>query len=416
MGIFSKDKPTISRRAEVEKEVAEAAELLKKIMSDNGVTELCVVNDVNEDEKLMFSYSDALRFRQTCDREASLFRFTRFGLFDGEIKCKGQAINGEEFGEEFIEWVSISDIPYDEMVDLDSIHILDLAKWIEQEYDVCAANKHASSQDNGCESIVLDFSIEDDFNIFDEESPEEDADQSDNGNVDALWIKRKSHMDSETAAKILEMVDALFKIHSIKRLGLWSRDFVQLYAQGCEYNDDDRQLFANIIPSFYFDLFKGEDGSRIFAVEAGRGTVYVYYTDTANSCVKRTTAQRIYERPRQYAICFDDVVNAIFKSIELNESNQIPEDKWHLAHIPVVNPYTYAYIELVPPMKFLSDKISSMQELLHTESDALTDEELDEMENLLKEEGDDSCDEEDEDLYDDGDDDEDLYDDEEMED
>ena len=105
-----------------------------------------------------------------------------------------------------------------------------------------------------------------------------------------------------------------------------------------EFNEEDAQLFGTLKPDFYLDLDQGgnenECAGRIFAVELHGESLQLVGSDDWDSKTFRMSAKNVdYEEDR---IKVNEVMKAIIMSIRFNQENNVPVEKWGVAHFPVV--------------------------------------------------------------------------------
>lgn len=113
-----------------------------------------------------------------------------------------------------------------------------------------------------------------------------------------------------------------------------------------DYNEEDAKLFGELRPDFYLDLDQGgnenECAGRIFSVELNGDTLKLVGSDDWDSKTFRMSAKNVdYEEDR---IKVNEVMKAIIMSIRFNQENNVPVEKWGVAHFPDVDPYTYEYL------------------------------------------------------------------------
>ena len=349
MGLFSSNK----NRDRLEGEVILASDIIKNVMKGHGASEIKLVNDLDEDESLMFSQPDGLRFKMKVNGDIMTFRFSRFALIQDELMCKGQIVDGDSFSEESDPWESLSGLLSANVI-LDSVHIMDLAKWVEENFDICEVCSAEGPANSKQDPQVAEFEICDD--------PVEFGTFSDTY-IDTI----KSNWDREDAEDKLSLLVDDFGIYGIEKLGLWSKDF----EPECSYFPEDKDLFAKTYGNVdcFFDLCVAGSLDRVFAVGIENGSIYFYFTNSEDKKTHKVLALDVWESPEKFPICFDDVVKAAFKSMEFNSKEGIPTEKWAVAHVPQVNPYTYGYVTAEESELYnnLITKINAMQGFIRHE-------------------------------------------------
>lgn len=158
----------------------------------------------------------------------------------------------------------------------------------------------------------------------------------------------------ELPQKMIMSVIALMKGYEIKRLALWSGDFIDCYDDMPGYNEEDENLFGELEPSFSPNLDQGgnEDqcNGRIVAVELNNRRanpvekLQLVCTEDDDAEVFRMNAVDAISA-EDTRIDFNDVMKAVLLSIQFNLDNDIPVEKWGVCHHPNVDPYTYEYAE-----------------------------------------------------------------------
>lgn len=127
--------------------------------------------------------------------------------------------------------------------------------------------------------------------------------------------------------------------------------------------------------------------------------------DTKNKTIRRIAATEAYENPEKYQICFDDVIRAIYKAIEFNTEHAISEEKWGIAHLPVVNPYSYRIEEEswmnLPSVNPLSVLVTSMHDIMYPEIQDDDDQSFDNDDEVNEEDIDEDVDDSFSDMFDD---------------
>ncbi|MCM1141461.1 MAG: BspA family leucine-rich repeat surface protein [Muribaculum sp.] len=349
MGLFSSNK----NRDRLEGEVILASNLIKNVMQEHGATEIKLVNDLDEDESLMFSQPDGLRFKMKVNGNIMTFRFSRFALIQDELMCKGQIVDGDSFSEESDPWESLSGLLSANVI-LDSVHIMDLARWMEENFDICEVCSAEGPADSKQDSQVDEFEICEDSVEF--------------GTFSDTYIDTiKSNWDREDAEDKLSLLVDDFGIYGIEKIGLWSKDF----EPECSYSPEDKDLFVKAYGNvdYFFDLYVAGSLDRVFAVGVENDSIYFYFTNSGDKKTHKVLALDVWESPEKYAICFDDVVKAAFKAMEFNSKEGIPTEKWAVPHVPQVNPYTYGYAtaEEIELYNDLITKMNAMQGFIRHE-------------------------------------------------
>lgn len=138
----------------------------------------------------------------------------------------------------------------------------------------------------------------------------------------------------------------VLKEYGITKLGLWNEEFIDTYEEDVNYNEEDAKLFGELRPDFYLDLDQGgnenECAGRIFSVELNGDTLKLVGSDDWDSKTFSMSAKNVdYEEDR---IKVNEVMKAIIMSIRFNQENNVPVEKWGVAHFPDVDPYTYEYL------------------------------------------------------------------------
>ncbi len=135
----------------------------------------------------------------------------------------------------------------------------------------------------------------------------------------------------------------LLKSFGITRLALWSAFFKDFEEEPIAYNEEDKELFGELKPDFWLepDFMQNEDTccGQAFAVEiSDDGRLNVVLCDTLHD--------EVYSTPLSYVfhLLEEEVFDAVFKSIQFNLDNNIPVEKWAIAHYSYVDPYTYEYL------------------------------------------------------------------------
>lgn len=169
------------------------------------------------------------------------------------------------------------------------------------------------------------------------------------------YIRRANELKSEqldNANKVLQGIVELFDSLGITKLGLWNGEIID-YNDGAEplYNDEDTALFAWLYPQFDYTLDYGKANSEnylgiVVAIEISEQKVYFFIGDTWNDVSYRVPAIDVFENPREENADFDEVIAALYDSIQFNIDNKIPVEKWCLTHYNCVNPYTYEYTQV----------------------------------------------------------------------
>ncbi len=121
--------------------------LIKNAMQKHRVSELWLINDLNEDDSNRIDLPDSMRFVCKMDGQRILNRFTRFTLSDNNVLCKIQPIFDNGFGEESSDWIDVIDLA-SSAIDSKYFQIMNLAQWIEKNFGICEkANEiHAKRQ------------------------------------------------------------------------------------------------------------------------------------------------------------------------------------------------------------------------------------------------------------------------------
>ena len=166
------------------------------------------------------------------------------------------------------------------------------------------------------------------------------------------FIRRANELKSEqldNANKVLQGIVELFDSLGITKLGLWNGEIID-YNEDCVslYNDEDNALFEGLNPQFDYTLDYGwadeEDrNGRVVGIEVSRRKVYFLICDTIFNTSYKTPAINVFTYPEEEHVYFDEVIAALYDSIQFNIDNKIPVEKWAVAHYNCVNPYTYEY-------------------------------------------------------------------------
>lgn len=122
-----------------------AARLIKHVMTKHHVNELWLLNDLSEDDTLYPGLSNAIRFTKFEDGRKKHYRFTRFNIHDGVVSCRVQRVLNVGFGKESTKWIVLSDL-YSCGVDLDTLRIIELVRWIEKYFNLCERANSAHKQ------------------------------------------------------------------------------------------------------------------------------------------------------------------------------------------------------------------------------------------------------------------------------
>lgn len=168
------------------------------------------------------------------------------------------------------------------------------------------------------------------------------------------YIRRSNELKAEqldNANKVLQGIVELFDSLGITKLGLWNGEIID-YNDVAEplYNDEDTALFAWLYPQFDYTLDYGKANSEnylgiVVAIEISEQKVYFFIGDTWNHVSYRVPAINVFKNPREENADFDEVIAALYDSIQFNIDNKIPVEKWCLTHYNCVNPYTYEYTQ-----------------------------------------------------------------------
>lgn len=110
--------------------------LIKNAMQKHRVSELWLINDLNEDDSERIDLPDSIRFVCKKDGQRILNRFTRFTLSDNNVLCKIQPIFDNGFGEESSDWIDVIDLA-SSAIDSKYFQIMNLAQWIEKNFGIC---------------------------------------------------------------------------------------------------------------------------------------------------------------------------------------------------------------------------------------------------------------------------------------
>lgn len=136
----------------------------------------------------------------------------------------------------------------------------------------------------------------------------------------------------------------LMKSFGITRLAFWSEFFSPENLTEVKYNEEDQELFGKLEPDFWLepDYMRGDEClGQVFAAEIGEKG------EELNLVICDTFHDEVFTAPYDHVSSNVDalhIYSAIFKSIQFNLDNNIPVEKWDVAHYGYVDPYTYEYL------------------------------------------------------------------------
>lgn len=154
-------------------------------------------------------------------------------------------------------------------------------------------------------------------------------------------VKQSYELPRKEKAAAIE----LMKSFGITRLAFWSEFFLpeNYDEEEVQYNEEDQELFGELEPDFWLDLdfMLNEDTcmGQAFAAEIDKD-------GELNVVLCNSLYDEVYSIPLDDVFHIDEteVYDAIVKSIQFNLDNNIPIEKWAVAHNGRVNPYTYEYL------------------------------------------------------------------------
>lgn len=148
-------------------------------------------------------------------------------------------------------------------------------------------------------------------------------------------------MPSKVKAAAIE----LMKGCGITRLAFWSKFFLPEHiGMEVKYNEQDQKLFGELKPDFWLepDYMQGDEClGQVFAAEIGEKGKEL------NLVICDTFHDEVFTAPYDYVSSRVDpiqIYSAIVKSVQFNLENNIPIEKWAVAHYGFVDPYTYEYL------------------------------------------------------------------------
>ena len=175
-------------------------------------------------------------------------------------------------------------------------------------------------------------------------------------------LEEKIHQYETLPTEMISVIIDILQTYGVDKLGLWDGRFVDKdYFDGTIwYENEDLALFGNLNPTFTSDLSQGGSENTsgdgyVFAVKINNNAIgaerleLIYtdaiynlnvYEDKATDVVRGT----MFTNEIFFRISIIGVMQAVIETIRFNIQHNIPVEKWGVAHIPTVNPYTYEYL------------------------------------------------------------------------
>ncbi|MCM1139175.1 MAG: hypothetical protein NC453_11455 [Muribaculum sp.] len=161
--------------------------------------------------------------------------------------------------------------------------------------------------------------------------------------IDVILEKREN-IEKESI-ETLTRIAKILKDKGVSRLGLWSSELIESWEGNKPlYSPEDEECFKDIEAPEDYASFGGDNEyslGPIFGIEVVDDELVLYGHDSEMSNKINTIPQKEVLSNDWNIDTYDSLVVMIRDSIRINEENNIPTEKWGVAHYSDVDPYTW---------------------------------------------------------------------------